>query len=90
MKNTANLLNVLEEVNNLKLSYCDNDSELTNLNEFHNQLVIIYSESGIDYYRDDVSELLKSENDICDKIECESLIEDIRNIQDSVINFLSK
>lgn len=76
-------LTIQNEINNLKDVHEDYNDQI---NKLHKQMIVAQNSY---FSREDLSEYLKSEDDVCDKIDNEALIEEVRNIQDLIICFYS-
>jgi hypothetical protein len=78
---------IQDKINSLKVSFCEDSDVSDLLDTLHAQLELAkHSEST----RKELSELIKSEDDVLDLNlidEDTELYEDIRNIQDQIINF---
>jgi len=56
-------------------------------NELHQQL---FHAGNSGWSREDLSEYVKSDNDVVDHFGCENILDEIREIQDSIINFFGE
>ena len=79
---------IQEDINNLKVGADENLIDLAN--ELHQQF---NTASNASWSREELADFIKSDNDVLDSDVVDSetgLYEDIRNIQDAIINFFGE